>query len=163
METSTNGRIDLLSYQGGTPLFLKDKIIPNSNKNSFHAMKHVLQNTQLSVLFFSAKNIELIENAIKAGVYEMSNRTHIIDTQDRDQLYVIMRATFLQYSLNQPDNITRQIEVLNSRIVSYCVPKIYNEIQSYIQYKKDISTLVVPLANPAYYHKDNTIEFKHFF
>jgi hypothetical protein len=159
----SNGRIDLLSYQGGTPLFLKDKILPKSKTHYFNAMKHTFQNTELSVLFFSSKNINIIENAIKAGVYEMSNNIHIIDTQDRDQLYVIMRAIFLQYTLNQPDNLTRQIEVLNSRVVSYCVPRIYGEIQSYIQYKKDISTLVVPLANPAYYHKDTSVEFKRFF
>ena len=159
----SNGRIDLLAYQGGTPLFLKDKIIPKSKTHYFNAMKHTLQNSELSVLFFSSKNINTIENAIKAGVYEMSNKEHIIDTQDRDQLYVIMRAIFLQESLNQPDNLTKQIEVLNSRVISYCVPRIYSEILSYIQYKKDISTLVVPLANPAYYRKDTTVEFKRFF
>lgn len=159
----SNGRIDILSYQGGTPLFLKDKIMPKSKTHYFNAMKHTLQNTELTVLFFSSKNINIIENAIKAGVYKMSNNTHVIDTQDRDQLYVIMRALFLQHSLNQPDNLTRQIEVLNSRVVAYCVPRIYGEIKSYIQYKKDISTLVVPLANPAYYHKDTSVEFKRFF
>jgi hypothetical protein len=159
----SNGRIDVLSYQGGTPLFLKDKILPKSKIQPFHALQHTLQNNELSVLFFSSKNIQIIENAIKAGVYQMSNQTHVIDTQDRDQLYVIMRATFLQYSMNQPEELTRQIEVLNSRVVSYCVPKIYGEIQGYLQYKKDISTLAVPMANPAYYHKDTTVEFKRFF
>jgi hypothetical protein len=159
----SNGRMDLLSYQGGTPLFLKDQIPTNSKCHYFNAMKHTLQNSELSVLFFSSKNIIIIENAIKVGVYEMSNRVHVIDTQDRDQLYVIMRAVFLQYSLNQPDNITQQIEVLNSRVVSYCVPRIYGEIQSYLQYRKDISTLAVPMENPAYYHKDTTVEFKRFF
>ena len=159
----SNGRVDLLSYQGGTPLFLKDKILPNSKTNYMNALKHTLQNNELSTLFFSSKNVEIIENAIKAGVYKMSNQTHVIDTQDRDQLMVIMRSTFLQYSLNQPDQLTKQIEVLNSRVISYCVPRIYSEILSYIQYKKDISTLAVPLANPAYYHKDTTVEFKRFF
>jgi hypothetical protein len=159
----SNGRIDLLSYQGGTPLFLKDKILPKSKIQPFNALQHTLQNNQLSVLFFSTKNIQIIENAIKAGVYQMSNKTHVIDTQNRDQLYVIMRATFLHYSVNQPDEITKQIEVLNSRVISYCVPKIYGEIQGYLQYKKDISTLAVPLANPAYYHKDTTVELKQFF
>ena len=159
----SNGRIDLLSYQGGTPLFLKDKILPKSKIQPFNALQHTLQNNQLSVLFFSTKNIQIIENAIKAGVYQMSNKIHVIDTQNRDELYVIMRATFLHYSVNQPDEITKQIEVLNSRVISYCVPKIYGEIQGYLQYKKDISTLVVPLANPAYYHKDTTVELKHFF
>ena len=159
----SNGRIDLLSYQGGTPLFLKDKILPKSKTHYFNAMKNTFENTELSLLFFSSKNINIIENGIKAGVYEMSNKTHVIDTQDRDQLYVIMRATFLQYSVNQPDNLTKQIEVLNSRVISYCVPRIYGEIQSYLHYKKDISTLAIPLANPAYYHKDTTVEFKRFF
>jgi hypothetical protein len=159
----SNGRIDLLSYQGGTPLFLKDKILPKSKIQPFNALQHTLQNNQLSVLFFSTKNIQIIENAIKAGVYQMSNKTHVIDTQNRDQLYVIMRATFLNYSVNQPDEITKQIEVLNSRVISYCVPKIYGEIQGYLQYKRDISTLAVPLANPAYYHKDTTVELKQFF
>lgn len=159
----SNGRVDLLSYIGGTPLFLKDKILPNSKTNYMNALKHTLQNNKLSTLFFSSKNVELIENAIKAGVYAMSNNTHVIDNQDRDQLVVIMRATFLQYSLNQPDQLTEQIESLNSRVIAYCVPRVYGEIISYIQYKKDISTLVVPLANPAYYHKDTTVEFKRFF
>ncbi len=159
----SNGRVDLLSYQGGTPLFLKDKILPNSKTNYTNALKHTLQNNELSTLFFSSKNVQIIENAIKAGVYKMSNQSHVIDTQDRDQLMVIMRSTFLQYSLNQPDQLTKQIEVLNSRVISYCVPRIYSEILSYIQYKKDISTLAVPLANPAYYHKDTTVEFKRFF
>ena len=159
----TNGRVDLLHYEGGTPLFLKDQVIPRSHKNSTQTVNPILQNSQLSVLFFSAKNVEIIEHAIKMGVYEMSNYVHVIDTQDRDQLYIIMRATFLQYGLHQPTHITKQIEVLNSRIVAYCVPKIYSEIRSYLQYRKDISTLVVPLENPAYYHKDNSIEFKHFF
>ena len=159
----SNGRVDLLSYTGGTPLFLKDKILPNSKTNYMNALKHTLQNNELSTLFFSSKNVQIIENAIKAGVYKMSNNTHVIDHQDRDQLVVIMRGIFLQYSLNQPDQLTRQIESLNSQVVSYSVPRIYGEIQSYIQYKKDISTLVVPLANPAYYHKDTTVEFKRFF
>jgi hypothetical protein len=93
----------------------------------------------------------------------MSNNTHIIDTQDYDQLYIIMRSIFLQYSLNQPDNITKQIEVLNSKVVAYCAPRIYGEVESYIKYKKDSSTLVVPLDMPTYFHKDTSVEFKRFF
>jgi hypothetical protein len=128
-----------------------------------NALKHTLQNSQLSVLFFSAANVTIIENGIKAAVYKLSNNTHIIDTQDYDQLYVIMRSTFLQYSLNHPDNITEQIEVLNSRVIAHCAPKIYSEIESYIKYKKDSSTLISPLDMPTYIHKDKGLEFKRFF
>ena len=74
-----------------------------------------------------------------------------------------MRSTFLQYSLNHPDNITQQIEVLNSRVVAHCAPKIYSEIETYIKYKKDSSTLISPLDMPTYIHKDKSLEFKAFF
>jgi len=159
----SNGRIDLLNLPSGTPLFLQEKVA-NVEKSYFsNALKHTLQNSKLSVLFFSVPNVTIIENGIKAAVYKMSNNTHIIDTQDYDQLYIIMRSIFLQYSLNQPDNITKQIEVLNSKVVAYCAPRIYGEVESYIKYKKDSSTLVVPLDMPTYFHKDTSVEFKRFF
>lgn len=156
------GRIDLLTA-GGTPLFLQDKIHNNEKTTYANTMKYTQQNTTLSMLFFSQANMKIIENAIKVGVYQVSNKKHIIDTQDRDTLYVIMRAIYLQYSLNQPDNITQQIEDLNERVVLYSVPRIYGEIQGYIQYKHDASTLVVPMENPSYYHIDKTLELKTFF
>ena len=159
----SNGRIDLLNLPSGTPLFLQEKV-SNVEKTYFsNALKHTLQNSKLYVLFFSVPNVTIIENGIKAAVYKMSNNTHIIDTQDYDQLYIIMRSIFLQYSLNQPDNITKQIEVLNSKVVAYCAPRIYGEVESYIKYKKDSSSLVVPLDMPTYFHKDTSVEFKRFF
>lgn len=159
----SNGRIDLLNLPSGTPLFLQEKVEKVDKCYFSNAMKHTLQNSKLSVLFFSVPNVSIIENGIKAAVYKMSNNTHVIDTQDYDQLYIIMRSIFLQYSLNQPDNITKQIEVLNSKVVAYCAPRIYSEVESYIKYKKDSSTLVVPLDMPVYFHKDKSVEFKRFF
>jgi len=159
----SNGRINLLNLPSGTPLFLQEKVKSVDKTYFSNALKHTLQNSQLSVLFFSAANVTIIENGIKAAVYKLSNNTHIIDTQDYDQLYVIMRSTFLQYSLNHPDNITEQIEVLNSRVIAHCAPKIYSEIESYIKYKKDSSTLISPLDMPTYIHKDKGLEFKRFF
>jgi hypothetical protein len=159
----SNGRIDLLKLPSGTPLFLQEKVKSVDKTYFSNALKHTLQNSKLSVLFFSVANVTIIENGIKAAVYKLSNNTHIIDTQDYDQLYIIMRSTFLQYSLNHPDNITQQIEVLNSRVVSHCAPKIYSEIESYMKYKKDSSTLISPLDMPTYIHKDKGLEFKGFF
>jgi hypothetical protein len=156
------GRIDLLTA-GGTPFFLQDKIPNNERTNYANTMKYSQQNTTLSTLFLSQENVKIIENAIKAGVYQVSNKKHVIDRQDRDTLYIIMRAIYLQYSLNQPDNITKQIEDMNERVVMYCVPRIYGEIQGYMRYKQDASTLVVPLENPSYYHIDKTLELKNFF
>ena len=65
--------------------------------------------------FFSAENIQIIQNAIKAGVYHGSKSQFVIGNQDEDTLKIIMRSTFLQYSSNNPVNITQQIQSLNDK------------------------------------------------
>jgi hypothetical protein len=159
----TNGRLDLLNYQGGTPLFLQD-MVPNRDKsNYYNTIKYTLQNTQLSNLFFSIKNTEIIENGIKKGVYEISNGNYVIDKQDPDNLNIIMRAIYFQYAIHQPTEITKQIEVLNKKVIDYSVPIIFSELKSYDFYKRDVSNLPIPMERPSYYHKDNTLELKNFF
>ena len=153
------GRVD---FQGGTPLFLQDKIVKD-NRTMYDNLKYSQQNNIVSNLFFSTKNVIIIQNAIRAGVYKISNEKYLIDTQDGDTLNVIMRAIYLQNSVNLPDNVTKQIEDLNKIVINYCVPRIYGEAQGYIKYKEDASTLVVPLDNPISVYIDKTIELKRFF
>ena len=112
---------------------------------------------------FSSENIEIIQNGIRAGVFKMSNQKHIIDKQDYDQIKIIMRSVFLQYSLNQPDNISEQIQSLNNIVLEYCIPKIHSELVSYLKYKEDITTLPVPQDNPVFLGVDKTVELKNFF
>jgi hypothetical protein len=163
MNNPTNGRLDLLNYKGGTPLFLQD-MVPNRDKSDYYnTIKYTLQNTQLSNLFFSVKNMTIIENAIKKGVYEMSNGVYVIDKQDPDNLNIIMRAIYFQFAVHQPTEITKQIEVLNKKVIDYSVPVIFSELKAYDFYKQDVSNLPVPIDRPNYYHKDNTLELKHFF
>ena len=153
------GRVD---FQGGTPLFLQDKIVKD-NRTMYDNLKYSQQNNIVSNIFFSTKNVIIIQNAIRAGVYKISNEKYLIDTQDGDTLNVIMRAIYLQNSVNLPDNVTKQIEDLNKIVINYCVPRIYGEAQGYIKYKEDASTLVVPLDNPISVYIDKTIELKRFF
>jgi hypothetical protein len=60
-----------------------------------------------------------------------------------------MRSVFLQYSANRPDHITEQIKALNNKVLAYCVPNIVGEIDGYLKYRRDISTLAMPLQMPA--------------
>jgi hypothetical protein len=158
----SNGRIDFINIENGTPFFLQDKIV-NDNRTTFDNLKFVQQNTVLSNLFFSLKNVQIIQNALRAGVYNYSNKKYIIDEQHPDSLNIIMRAVFLQNSKNQPDNLTQQINELNKLVINYCVPKLYSEVEGYINYKRDASTLAVPLDNPITEYTDKTLELKKFF
>jgi len=157
-----NGRIDFNILENGTPFFLQDKITKD-NKTSYDNLKFTQQNTHLSNLFFSVKNVQIIQNGLRAGVYELSKKKYIIDEQNSDSLNIIMRAVFLQNSKNQTDQLTKQIQELNELVISYCVPKIYSEVEGYINYKRDASSLAVPLDNPHVEYTDKTLELKKFF
>jgi hypothetical protein len=155
-----NGRIDF--KENGTPFFLQDKIATD-NRTMYDNLKYTQQPSALSNLFFSVKNVEIIQNALRAGVYHYSQKKYIIDKQNSDVLNVIMRAMFLQHSKDQPDNLTQQIIDLNKVVVDYCVPKIHSEVEGYIMYKRDASTLVVPLDKPICEYTDKTLELHKFF
>ena len=155
-----NGRINF--KEGGTPLFLQDKMLIDT-RTVYDNLKYTQQNTALSNLYFSSKNMTIVQNAIRANVYKMSKEKYIIDEQNVDILNIIMRAIYLQNSLNQPDNLTKQIVDLNKLVIDYCVPMVYSEVQGYIQYKKDASTLAVPLSNPIAVYTPKTLELNKFF
>jgi Family of unknown function (DUF5761) len=163
MESSqiVNGRLNLLN-NSGTALFLQDKIKVDDRTNYTNAMKYTLENSRLSDAFFSYENRTILQNTIRAEVYKLSNNTHIIDRQDPDQLFIIMKGIYLQYSNHLDTNIREQIKVLNQMVINYAVPRIYTELLTYLKYKVDASTLVVPLENPSYYHKDTTVEMNRF-
>ena len=159
-----NGRIDIMG-PNTSPLFQLYDQSNNVNKSTSYknAMVGNLENTLLSNAFFSAENIQIIQNAIKAGVYHKSNGQHVIGNQDEDTLKIIMRSIFLQFSNNKPHNITQQIVELNKLVSEYAIPQVINEADSYLKYKKDVSTLAVPHARPKSTYHSNTLFFKGFF
>jgi hypothetical protein len=163
--TSTNGRLNIMGPNTMNQFSLYDKIPTNNDCTTFHdAMTGNFQDSTLSLAFFSKKNIQIIQNAIRAGVFEVSNHQYIIDNQNCDTLKIIMRSIFLQNSTNQLNNITQQIQALNNLVVEYSVKQIYSEAQAYINYKRDVSTMYNPIDRPTQPDFNNkTLELKHWF
>jgi len=121
------------------------------------------EKTPLNQAFFSTPNFQIIQNAIRRAVYEKSGE--VIDPVSTDDLFMAMRALFLQYSRNLPTHIPQQIQELNERVVQWSVPKILAEVSMYKTYTKDISSLPIPLTHPV--NQSNagtrTLPFKPFF
>ena len=160
----SNGRINIMGPNTGNLYQLYDQPpMVNQSTPYRNAMNGNWETTKLSNAFFSAENIQIIQNAIKAGVYHRSKSQFVIGNQDEDTLKIIMRSTFLQYSSNNPVNITQQIQSLNNLVVEYAVPQIISEAEGYIKYKKDDSTLPDPHARPKSTYHSNTLFFKGFF
>lgn len=148
METKSNGRVDILSPNTNVLFSMKDRIVVDSQNDFRGAMTGNWYNTQLSDAFFSAKNIQIIQNGIRAGVYKMSNGQYVIGEQNPNELKIIMRSVFLQYSKNLPNNITEQIASLNNLVLDYAVRQVYGEAVGYMKYKYDTSNMYEPISRP---------------
>jgi hypothetical protein len=160
-----NGRVDISGPTMEARFAMSDRIPINSTNYSFRdAMTGNWYDTKLSVAFFSAQNIKIIQNGIRAGVFNKSNKQYVVGEQNVDELQMIMRGLFLQYAKNLPDNIPQQIQELNKIVLDYAVNQVYGEADGYMKYKRDASTLVVPLAMPILsYSNDKQLELKKWF
>ena len=106
-------RLQKVRFTNTSSLFqMYDKIPANQCVTFRNATEGLWNQTDLSQAFFSQQNIQIIQNGIRAGVYHKSNGQYTIGQQDCDSLKIIMRSVFLQYSANQPKNISQQIEEL---------------------------------------------------
>jgi hypothetical protein len=164
MNKTTNGRIDIKTPNTSTLFKMYDKIPANQCVTFRNATEGLWSSTPLSQAFFSQQNIQIIQNGIRAGVYNRSNGQYVIGPQDCDSLKIVMRSVFLQYSANQPNNYQQQITQLNKIVLEYCIQQVYSEAQGYMKYVDDASTLVVPLSHPVMTsNNDRQLELKPWF
>jgi hypothetical protein len=164
MNKVNNGRVNIKTPNTSTLFQMYDKIPANQCVTFRNATEGLWNSSSLSNAFFSQQNIQIIQNAIRAGVYNKSNGQYTIGPQDCDSLKIVMRSVFLQNSANQPNNITQQISQLNKIVLDYCIQQVYGEAQGYMKYIDDASTLVVPISHPVMANdNDRQLELKPWF
>jgi hypothetical protein len=162
--SGVNGRLDIRQPLKADIFQLYDKIdIDSKNTNYGEALTGSWDSNILSTAYFSSENIRILQNGIRAGVYNKSRQRFSIGDQNNDTLKIIMRSIFLTHAVNVPTNITQQIEELNKLVINYCVPQLLGECEGYIKYKDDVSSLVVPIDRPVSTYHNNTLELKTFF
>ena len=143
-------KIEELKSPGKFNLTPDDKQISGSNTRFL--FKNLYGETPLTFLFFSDKNIKNIQNLVKLNVHKLMN--YIIDDQSNNELMIIMRSIFVEYSLHPPliseemsekerqvlfKKYTNEVDRLNKIVVREIVPKIISQIQQYVDYLRDAS------------------------
>ena len=142
---------------------LYDKIPVHQISTIRNPVKGIWEDTTLSKVFFSKENTSIIQNGIRAGVYKLSSGKYLVDNQDPEELQLIMRGIFTEYSKNLPNNIRGQVESLNERVVNYCSDKVFQEAQGYLKYLRDSNSTPTPLTYPTLTSRSKQLEFKNFF
>ena len=164
MNNQGNGRVNILGPNITTKFSMIDKIPINTNTNYLNSLTGNFERSKLSDLFFSKQNIQNIQNLLIKGVYEKSNSQIMIDKQPEDNIVIVMRSMYLQYSKNLDTKLNEQVNELNSYVLNFCIPKVYSEAVAYLKYKQDASNMHIPMSAPIYSSKTNkTLEQKPFF
>ena len=162
-----NGRVNIVDQGDPQKVFEMQERIALKNKSIgyFSALSgNDWEDNILATVFFSGENIQILQNGLRAGVYEMSNEQIVLPPQNMDNLKIIMRSTYLQYAEHRTDGITRQVERLNKIVLDYVVPTLYKESMGYLKYMQDQSSLVVPLELPLHHDREyKQLELKPWF
>ena len=143
-----NGRVALASVESPVtvPGFETDTAVERDFQTDM--LRGNWEKSGVSGLFFSAENMERIQNSIRKEVFERSQpKGYVIDKQSVDEIKIIMRAIYLQYARNLPQNIQGQVEDLNKKVLDWSVPHILSAVDHYYFYLNDISHLPIPLAH----------------
>ena len=161
-----NGRVNIIQPDTSVVFKMQDRIPVGVNDFDYRgdAVKGNWYRTLLSDTFFSFHNVQILQNGIRAGVYKMSRGQYVIGQQSEDELRIVMRSIFLQYSQNLPTNIKEQIAKLNNYVLDYAIGQVYGEAQGYMKYKYDVSHMYEPIARPVLSKaNDKQLELKPWF
>lgn len=112
--------------------------------------------TPLNEAFFSAENVDMIQQSIQQTVRRMVNAD--IDRQSDVDLKLVMRSYYLQYA-------GETLEQLNERVIAFSSNRIAVEVEAYRFYRKDIMDFPAPIARPVQtnVYGTRTGELKSFF
>ena len=140
-----NGRVNILD----STIDETSKIYNNEpqlyNEKNVNIINRNFSGNCISELFFSRENVEIIQKGIINSVFNKSNGEYIISNQSEQELKIIMRSMYFQYGKNLNYDIIEQIKELNTLVIRWSVDEIIKNIKQYIEYKKSISTLPMPM------------------
>ena len=144
-----NGRVNIIEVPPHIQFQMQEKIaLKNKTTEYREALAGVWEDSLLSQVYFSADNIQIVQNGLLAGVYQMSGNKYVIAPQNIETLKIIMRSIYLQYAEHREEDIKGQVTRLNKLVLDYAIPNVYNEAEGYVKYCRDQSTLVTPLELP---------------
>lgn len=131
---------------------------------AYEATMGIHEADDLAHLFFAQKNIDKLQQLLRFGVYRNSGGKHVIDNQSEQELKVIMRSFYLDHGSFKSFMIEDEIKQLNKLVYDFCVPRILNEINSYVRFLDDSRKASDPMqhARNTSTKGDNSIELKPF-
>jgi hypothetical protein len=128
--------------------------VPNDNyycggESSLALRGLQMNNTPLSVMYFSGENIARLQKQLRRVIYNMSdNKFRLDEDQNEEDLLIAMRAVFLDNAKHLPTEIVRQVKELNAITIDYIAPDMLTNIKQQYNYLRDISQPLQMMDHP---------------
>jgi hypothetical protein len=122
-----------------------------------YSLKGIIEDSDLSNAFLSPENTQNIQNDIRYGVFQSTNK--VISKQSKEEVFTIMRSIYLQNGgtrVFSENDFIGAIQKLNKKVTDYSVENIVSKLRQHEMYIEDISTLPVPLERPKYENGNST-------
>lgn len=117
--------------------------------NSSLALKSIMENTPVSIKYFSKENTKRIQDQIKIVVNKYFKGKITLDVdQDEQDLLLIMRHIYIEFGYNLPSHINGQVKDLNKRTISYIIPILITNIKQQYKYIQDLHNPITTLDHP---------------
>lgn len=131
---------------------MDSNILVNTSSND--PTKGILQQTEVTNVFFSKQNKAALQKRMKYEVYQQFNNT-IISDQSEEQLFIIMRSMLLQYGNLLNPNTIEEVKKLNKYVLDFAVKRIIAELIQYTGYINKIDSTPNLMPLPDYTNKNN--------
>lgn len=132
-----------------TPFLFLQEHHKNYKNMAPAALKGVQLENKLSNVFFSDENFRRVQKMIKDEVFRRTNGEFRIDVdQEQKDLFIAMKAVYMEQGRFLPDQIVRQVKRLNQKVVSDVVPGMITEVRQYYGYLKEINKPITPIQRP---------------
>lgn len=132
-----------------TPFLFNQDHRRNFNKMVPIALKGIQSESELSKLFFSDQNIQRIQKMIRKAVTDATKGQFKLEVdQDQKDLFVVMRATYMEYARSLPNFTVRQCKALNKKVIDQLLPNLLTNIRQDYGYLKEINKPLSPIPRP---------------
>ena len=112
-------------------------------------LKSVYTPTPLGEVFFSPDNINRLQNKIKKSIFiETKGKYKLQVDQNESDLFVVMRAVYIQDSYNSPYRIIHQVKELNEKVINRILPDMITNIKQNEEYLNVIDKPIDPIPLP---------------
>lgn len=113
------------------------------------ALKGIQTESELSKLFFSDENFKRLQRMIREDIFKRTRGEFRLDVdQDQRDMFIIMRAIYMEHARFLPSETVRQCKRLNEKVVTEIAPSILTNIRQDYGYLKEINKPLTPIPRP---------------